>query len=204
MMASARAVIGLCSSLVRSRNAPTLRMSAASSGSATTSARRARRASKRGASPARNKDDLPSPGIRGLSCGRENGGARGAPPSLSSRRLERKRAGPQEVGETRALLRTEQRVDLAQGFEHGSLHVGRALHAAFAGLARAALVEGVGRDGVGVGGETAALFHRRLRALGLEIVQDGRELRHLLFVHLETMGEKAQRTPHAEGAGFTA
>src|SRR5262249_2331354 len=56
-------------------------------------------------------------------------------------------------------------------------------------------------DGVGERGGGAAAVDLRLRALGLQLAENARELADLLLVEIELVGEKAQWPPHAEGAG---
>ena len=62
------------------------------------------------------------------------------------------------------------------------------------------LVERLAADGVGERGGGAAPVDLRLRALGLQLVEDARQLADLLLVELELVGEEAQRPPHAERA----
>lgn len=46
----------------------------------------------------------------------------------------------------------------------------------------------------------ATLIDVRLSALGLQAIENGRELSDLIIVQIELVGEEAQRTPHAKTA----
>ena len=46
----------------------------------------------------------------------------------------------------------------------------------------------------------ATLVDVRLGALGLQAIENGRELTHLLIVQIELVGQEAQRAPHAKTA----
>ena len=81
---------------------------------------------------------------------------------------------------------------------HGGLHALGALHALLARGLRLGLVEDFGADGVGEGRRGAPLIDRRLGALGLERVEDRRELRDLRLVEFELEREETQRAADAE------
>src|SRR5207253_5161127 len=49
-------------------------------------------------------------------------------------------------------------------------------------------------------GHGAAIVHRGLGALGLELVEDLRQLLDLLLLEIQLVGEKPQRPAHAESA----
>src|SRR6476660_8639999 len=119
-------------------------------------------------------------------------------------RLQRDDAGSDEVREPLALLVRQDGVDLAQRLLHGVLQLLRRLHAQRAALACLGLVERAATDGVGERGRGAPLVDLRLRALGLELVQDARQIADLLLLELELVRQKAQRAPHAELAAVAA
>src|SRR4029078_7459088 len=61
-------------------------------------------------------------------------------------------------------------------------------------------VERLPRDGVGEGRQGPAPVDLTLGPLGLELVQDARQLGHLPLVQLQLVGEKTEGATDAEGA----
>src|SRR6185312_1884624 len=86
--------------------------------------------------------------------------------------LQRQNPRPDQVGEALALVVVQQGVQLAQ---------------------RAG-------DGVGEPRQRAPAVDLPLSALGLQIPEDARQLRHLSLVQLQLVGQESQRSPDAEGA----
>src|SRR5688572_564297 len=123
-------------------------------------------------------------------------------PLLPGSRVTSERQGSRtnQVGQPRALLGIEQRVHARERPQYRVAQALRALQPEGCPVRGRGLVEALALDGVGEGGDRAAVVDRRLRALGLEVVQDVSQLAHLSFIELQAIGEKAQRSPDAEGA----
>src|SRR5881396_2252028 len=115
-------------------------------------------------------------------------------------RLHHQRPGAQQVGETRALLGPEQRVDPAQRVDDLALEPLRALDAKPGRLDRRLVTEGLALRGIRQQRERPAVVHRRLGPFGLELVEDRGELRDLRFVEPELPGQEPERTAHAESS----
>src|SRR5581483_8317759 len=112
--------------------------------------------------------------------------------------LKRHHARADEVGQGRALLARQERVDLAQRLGHRVAQPLGALDAQRARLVGLGLVERVARHRVGEPGDGAPPVDLGLRALGLQLLKDARQLADLFLVELELVGEEAQGAPHAE------
>src|SRR5262245_26939397 len=112
--------------------------------------------------------------------------------------LDEQRAGADEVRESRALIRREQRVHTAERLRHVGLHTLLALHTQLASFVGFRRVEAVAGNRVGERGERSPIVDRRLRTLGLELAQDRRELLHLRVLELELPREESQGPAHAE------
>jgi hypothetical protein len=67
----------------------------------------------------------------------------------------------------------------------------RALHAVVGRLGHLRLVERLAGDGIGEGRRRSTVIDRALRALGLQVVQDARELGDLIVAEIELVSEKA-------------
>src|SRR5438105_7743312 len=115
-------------------------------------------------------------------------------------RSDREHAGADQVGELRALPGVEHRVDLPQRLDHRVAQAFCALDAQVAAFLGPGFVELLEAQPVGERGHRAAIVHRRLGAFGLQLVEDLRQLRDLLLVEVELVGEEPQRPPDAEGA----
>src|SRR5262249_8040029 len=75
-----------------------------------------------------------------------------------------------------------------------------AIDAELRARAGAGLVEAISRDGLGERRQRAAVIHRGLRTLGLDLVENPGELRHLRFLQLQLVSEEPERPAHSEGA----
>src|SRR5438309_350504 len=116
-------------------------------------------------------------------------------------RSEYHRTRPDEERELRALLGAEHPVQPVER-AHGRLpHALRALDPRPSRLGGPGRVEAVLGEQVGERRRHPPVVDRSLRALGLELVQDARQLARLRLVQAELEGEEAQRPPHAEGGG---
>ena len=73
-----------------------------------------------------------------------------------------------------------------------------ALHAEIASFTRARLVVGARLDRVGEGRHRSTVIDLSLSTLGLELLDDARELGDLVFRQIELVREEAERTTHAE------
>ncbi len=91
-------------------------------------------------------------------------------------------------------------MDFLQRARDGVSQIFRALHAKIAGFFRARFVERLGCDGVCECGDGAAIVDLGLRALGLELAQNARELGDLVVTEIELVGQKSERTANAETA----
>ena len=89
-------------------------------------------------------------------------------------------------------------VNLLEGTRQSFAYAGRALDPALAGGGGLCGVECVAGHGVGKFGQRAAIVDFSLGPLGLEIVEDSRELADLRLVQLELVREKPQRPSDAQ------
>ncbi len=105
-----------------------------------------------------------------------------------------------KIGELGALRGVQHAVDPSQRLDHRVAQALGALHPQIAAFLRARLVELLEAQRVRERGHRAAVVHRGLGALRLQLVEDLGELRHLLFAEVQLVGEKAQRPAHAESA----
>lgn len=148
--------------------------------------------------------DLVTDRQRHLRAGRKQGEQReeqspvADDPDEHARVLQREDAGAHEIREALALILVEDAVDLAERLHHRFAESPCALHALIAALVRALFTEGRALDRVCEGRDRAALIDLCLGALGLQLVEDLRELPGLLFRELELVREKAERTADAE------
>ena len=78
-----------------------------------------------------------------------------------------------------------------------------ALDAEAGGVFRLTVLKLLAGDRIGKRGDGAPIVDRGLRALGLELVQDRRELCDLCLVELELVREEAQRPADAEASAVT-
>src|SRR6266403_1924323 len=114
-------------------------------------------------------------------------------------RSEYHRARADEERELRALLGAEHPVQPVER-AHGRLpHALRALDPRPSRLGGPGRVEAVLGEQVGERRRHPPVVDRSLRALGLELVQDARQLARLRLLEAELEGEEAQRPSHAEG-----
>ena len=95
-------------------------------------------------------------------------------------------------------------MDLTQRLDHGRLELLGRLHAQGRALARLALVERRATDGIGERRSGTPPVDLGLRALGLQLIEDARQIADLLLVELQLVGQEAQRPPHAELAAAAA
>jgi hypothetical protein len=91
-------------------------------------------------------------------------------------------------------------VDPAERPRNGRLDPFVALHALVGRRLDLRGVERVASDGIGERRGRATLVDRGLRALGLELTQDGCQLGNLLLLELQPVGEEPERPPDAEPA----
>ena len=91
-------------------------------------------------------------------------------------------------------------METAEGLDHRVPQTRRARRAQVGAGPGPGLVEGLSGDRVRKRGQSATVIDGGLCALGLDFVEDLRELRDLRVVEIEPVGEKTQRTPHAEVA----
>src|SRR5262249_52759828 len=103
-----------------------------------------------------------------------------------------------QVGELLALRRLEQAMEPAERRHHRFPQAFGALRAQIRAGPGLRLVEGLAGDRVREGRQRAAMIDRRLRPLGLDLIENLRELSDLRLVETETVREEAQRTAHAE------
>lgn len=114
--------------------------------------------------------------------------------------LDRERAGTQQIAEALPLLVVEDGVDASERLLHGVAQALGALHPAVTGLFYFGLIEHGLADSVGEGRDCAPLIDGGLSALGLQLVEDDRELRDLLLFQLELPREEAEGPANAEAA----
>src|SRR5262245_56827147 len=115
--------------------------------------------------------------------------------------LHHQRSGAQQVGEPRALLGVEHRVQRGQRIGDALLQALRALDPQLRRLLRLAGVERVAAGGIGEQRERTPVVHRGLRTLGLQLVDDGGEPLELRLREPELPGQESQRPADAEPAG---
>src|SRR5713226_8498775 len=109
-------------------------------------------------------------------------------------------ARPDEEYQLLALLRAQHAVQPVERPHRRLAHALRALDARPARLGGLRGVEGVLGERVGQRRGHAAMIDRGLGALGLQLVQDARQLARLRLVEPELEGEEAERSPHPEHA----
>src|SRR5664279_1963477 len=113
-------------------------------------------------------------------------------------------AGAKQVRERFPLLVVEHRVDALKRLRLRVSEPRRARDARGAGLGNLRGVECRRREKIRHGGRHPPMVDRGLRAFGLEVVEDCRELGRLRVVEAELESEKAERSPDAERAAESA
>jgi len=109
-----------------------------------------------------------------------------------------------QVREPLALVLLEHRVDARESERDGVTKAFCGLHAQIGAFAGARLAELRALDGIGERAHRASIVDLRLRALGLELVEDARQHRDLRLGEVELVREEAQRPSHAEDAAVVA
>lgn len=94
-------------------------------------------------------------------------------------------------------------MDFSQRLRDRLPQIFRAFHAVFSGCFRFAFVEGLFGDGVREPCDRASVVDLGLRALGFQLVQNRRELGHLLIAKVELVRQKTQRSTNAEPSATT-
>src|SRR6185369_4058657 len=120
--------------------------------------------------------------------------------AADSERLQRQRAGADQIREPLALLGIENPVQTAERFHDRVTQTFGAPDAQLRRLLRGRLVELIAAERVGEARERATAVDLRLRALRLQIGEDLRELADLPLVQLELVREEPERPPHADAA----
>lgn len=91
-------------------------------------------------------------------------------------------------------------MDFSERLRHRLPQILRALHAGLARFFRACVVERFRSDRIGETGDRASIIDLCLRAFRFQLVQNGRELRDLLFSKIELVSQKTERTTNAQTA----
>src|SRR5580658_5923636 len=109
-------------------------------------------------------------------------------------------ARPKQIGQLRALLGLEERVDASERPHDRRLNELVALDPLACGRLDLGLVERLGSHGLGQRRGGPAVIDCRLGALRLQLAEDGREFGHLGVLEVELEGQESQRPAHAKAA----
>ena len=112
--------------------------------------------------------------------------------------LQREDARADEIREPLPLIFLEEGVDLRERLHDRIAKALRAFDALLSAFGRTRLAEGSALDRVSERGDGATLIDLALRALGLQLVEDAREVGRLLFGQIELVREEAERATNAE------
>src|SRR5262245_11702316 len=113
---------------------------------------------------------------------------------------ERQAAGADQIRELLPLIGAEHAVHATEGVQNGLLEALGSLDAKRPARGGLGLVEALAGHGVREGRQGATRVDRGLRALGLELVEDGRKPLDLLLLEPQLVGQETQGPADAEDA----
>ena len=103
-----------------------------------------------------------------------------------------------QIRQLLALASIQESVNLFEGPDQGLANLDRALNTALAGRTGFGSVERLAGNGVGKLGQRTAIVDFGLGSLGLEVIQDARQLGDLLFIEIEIVSQESEGPSNAK------